>query len=79
MLRLLLTLVRAGALLLALLISLTARAETQWPLTITDAVGREVTIPARPKAVLLGSGFNLVALSLIHPDPVTCSPAGPAT
>jgi len=70
LLRLLLTLVRAGALLLALLISLTARAETQWPLTITDAVGREVTIPARPKAVLLGSGFNLVALSLIHPDPV---------
>jgi iron complex transport system substrate-binding protein len=58
-------------LLFALLVSFAARAETRWPLTVTDAVGREVTIPARPKAVLLGSGFNLVALSLIHPDPVS--------
>ncbi len=42
-----------------------------YPLTVTDATGREVTIPAEPRAVLLGSGFNLVALSLIHPDPVS--------
>ena len=47
------------------------RAEVQYPLTVTDALGREVTIPAEPKAILLGSGFNLVALSLIHPDPVS--------
>lgn len=40
-------------------------------MTVTDAVGRQVEIPAKPKAVLLGSGFNLVALSLIHPDPVS--------
>jgi iron complex transport system substrate-binding protein len=40
-------------------------------MTVTDAVGRAVTLPARPKAVLLGSGFNLVALSLSHPDPVS--------
>ncbi len=48
-----------------------ARADGRWPLTVTDATGREVTIPEKPKAVLLGSGFNLVALSLIHPDPVS--------
>jgi iron complex transport system substrate-binding protein len=48
-----------------------ARAEGPWPMTLTDAVGREVTIPAKPKAILLGTGFNLVALSLIHPDPVS--------
>ncbi|OWZ94154.1 ferrichrome ABC transporter [Sinorhizobium sp. LM21] len=55
----------------ALLFAVSARAESNWPMTITDAVGREVTIPAKPKAILLGSGFNLVALSLIHPDPVS--------
>lgn len=54
-----------------LLAVLPARAEVQYPLTVTDALGREVTIPAEPKAVLLGSGFNLVALSLVHPDPVS--------
>ncbi|OCP02562.1 ferrichrome ABC transporter [Ensifer sp. LC13] len=48
-----------------------ARAEGTWPMAVSDAVGREVTIPAKPKAILLGSGFNLVALSLIHPDPVS--------
>ncbi|NUS70763.1 MAG: ABC transporter substrate-binding protein [Ensifer adhaerens] len=55
----------------ALLFAVSARAEGNWPMTVTDAVGREVTIPAKPKAILLGSGFNLVALSLIHPDPVS--------
>ncbi|WP_173518172.1 ABC transporter substrate-binding protein [Ensifer sesbaniae] len=55
----------------ALALATAARAEGPWPMTVTDAVGREVTIPARPKAILLGSGFNLVALSLIHPDPVS--------
>lgn len=54
-----------------LLASLPARAEVQYPLTVTDALGRNVTIAAEPKAVLLGSGFNLVAISLIHPDPVS--------
>lgn len=54
-----------------LLAALPARAEVAYPLTVTDSLGREVTVPAEPKAVLLGSGFNLVALSLIHPDPVS--------
>ncbi|MGF6173983.1 ABC transporter substrate-binding protein [Ensifer sp. 4252] len=62
--------------LLALLVAITlfatgAGAESRWPLTVKDAAGREVTIPEKPKAILLGSGFNLVALSLIHPDPVS--------
>jgi iron complex transport system substrate-binding protein len=48
-----------------------AAAEQRFPMTITDAIGRQVTIKERPGAILLGSGFNLVALSLIHPDPVS--------
>jgi iron complex transport system substrate-binding protein len=48
-----------------------ARAESRWPVTVTDAIGRQVTIPKRPQAVILGTGFNLVALSLIHPDPIS--------
>ena len=55
----------------ALTLATAAHAEGQWPMTVTDAIGREVTLPAKPKAILLGSGFNLVALSLIHPDPVS--------
>ncbi|MDI7861783.1 ABC transporter substrate-binding protein [Rhizobiaceae bacterium n13] len=45
--------------------------DARWPLTITDALGREVTIQKKPEAILLGTGFNLIALSLIHPDPVS--------
>ncbi len=52
-------------------VALPLRAEIQYPLTVTDSLGRTVTIPAEPKAVLLGSGFNLVAISLIHPNPVS--------
>lgn len=48
-----------------------AQSNNHYPVTITDAIDRRVTIAAEPKAVLLGSGFNLVALSLIHPDPVS--------
>lgn len=47
------------------------KAETRWPLTVTDAVGRMVTIAKKPKSIILGTGFNLFALSLIHPDPVS--------
>ncbi|WP_440982442.1 ABC transporter substrate-binding protein [Shinella sumterensis] len=63
---------RALALLAFLLLAaLPVRAEVQYPLTVTDSFGREVTIPAAPKAILLGTGLDLVALSLIHPDPVS--------
>ncbi|OLP56490.1 ferrichrome ABC transporter [Rhizobium rhizosphaerae] len=44
---------------------------TDYPVTLTDSHGRSVTIPARPKAILLGTGFHLVALSLVDPDPVS--------
>jgi iron complex transport system substrate-binding protein len=37
--------------------------------TITDIHGRQVSIPAAPKRILLGEGHLLVAMSLIHPDP----------
>ncbi|MGK9168147.1 ABC transporter substrate-binding protein [Inquilinus limosus] len=56
-------------LLAGLLTGLPARAE--WPVTVTDAAGRQVTVPHQPRAVLLGAGINLVALSLIEPDPVS--------
>ncbi|SIQ24163.1 iron complex transport system substrate-binding protein [Rhizobium sp. RU20A] len=47
------------------------RAEPEgWPRTVTDSAGRSVVISAPPEHILLGSGFNLVALSLIDPDPV---------
>lgn len=67
---------RLFAVLVCLLLALsalsvgTASAST-YPLTVTDSIGRTVTIKEKPKAILLGSGFNLVALSLIHPDPVS--------
>ncbi|KQV84182.1 ABC transporter substrate-binding protein [Rhizobium sp. Root1220] len=48
-----------------------AKAQSRWPLTVTDAIGRSVTIAKKPTAIILGTGFNLVALSLIHPDPVS--------
>ncbi|MBB4095217.1 iron complex transport system substrate-binding protein [Ochrobactrum pecoris] len=48
-----------------------AIAEVTYPIHVKDALDRDVTIPAQPKSILLGSGFNLIALSLIHPDPVS--------
>lgn len=56
-------------LLLTCLLAPSVRAE--WPVTVTDAVGRQVTVPHQPRAVLLGAGINLVALALIDPDPVS--------
>lgn len=40
------------------------------PITVTDVVGREVTIPAPAKRVILGDGRQLVTLSLLVPEPV---------
>lgn len=42
-----------------------------WPRQVVDAAGRSVTLPRPPRRILLGSGFNLVPLSLLHPDPVS--------
>ena len=46
-----------------------ARAEA--PITITDIAGRTVTIQRPVKRVLLGEGRQLLAMSLLHPDPVS--------
>ncbi len=40
------------------------------PITVTDVVGREVTIPGPAKRVILGEGRQLITLSLLVPDPV---------
>ncbi|HWK99439.1 MAG TPA: ABC transporter substrate-binding protein, partial [Parapedobacter sp.] len=40
------------------------------PITVTDVVGREVTIPQPAKRVILGEGRQLITLSLLVPDPV---------
>ncbi len=39
-------------------------------ITVTDVVGREVTLDAPAKRVILGEGRQLVTLSLLVPDPV---------
>lgn len=59
-----------AALLAALgtLLSTAAKADT---ITVTDVAGRKVEIKRPVKRVLLGEGRQLLALSLIHPDPVS--------
>ena len=39
------------------------------PITVTDVVGREVTIPGPAKRVILGEGRQLITLSLLVEDP----------
>ncbi|ONG54974.1 ferrichrome ABC transporter [Pseudoroseomonas deserti] len=46
-------------------------AAASWPRQVVDAAGRTVTIARPPGRILLGSGFNLIPLSLLHPDPVS--------
>lgn len=45
--------------------------EAGWPRRVTDLLGRVVTIPARPRAILLGEGVHLLTLGMLHPDPVS--------
>src|SRR5690606_34645225 len=40
------------------------------PITVTDIVGREVTIPQPAKRVILGEGRQLITLALLVPVPV---------
>ena len=46
-------------------------AAESWPRRVTDLLGRVVTIPAPPRAVLLGEGFQILNLAMLHPDPVS--------
>jgi iron complex transport system substrate-binding protein len=55
-----------AALLCAL--ALPARAE---PITVTDLLGRSVTLPAPAKRIVLAQGRQLNALGLLHPDPIS--------
>ncbi len=59
--------IRSSALLLGLSSALQALAQ---PITVTDVVGREVTIPAPAKRIILGEGRQLITLSLLVPNPV---------
>lgn len=49
-------------------LALPARAE---PVTVTDLLGRSVTLPAPAKRIVLAQGRQLNALGLIHPDPIS--------
>lgn len=40
-------------------------------ITVTDIVGREVTLDAPAKRIILGEGRQLTTLALLHPDPVS--------
>ncbi|EHL97447.1 periplasmic binding protein [Acetobacteraceae bacterium AT-5844] len=62
-------LLHAAALLAMLVLALPAMA--QWPRTVTDVLGREVTLNQKPATLLLGESMQLLTLSLIHPDPVS--------
>ncbi|MCQ4159407.1 ferrichrome ABC transporter [Roseomonas sp. GC11] len=49
-----------------------ARAQgAAWPRRLTDLAGRTITLPRPARALLLATGFDLVALSLLHPDPAS--------
>lgn len=48
------------------------------PIVITDIAGRKVTIERPVKRVLLGEGRQLLAISLLHPDPVSLLAGWPA-
>ncbi len=58
-----------AVLLLVLVAALPARAE--WPRTVTDILGRTVTIEHEPRRILLAEGFQLITLALLDPDPVS--------
>jgi iron complex transport system substrate-binding protein len=55
----------------AMLMALADPAQAQWPRQVTDILGRQVTVQEPPRAVFLGESFQLLTLSLIHPDPVS--------
>jgi iron complex transport system substrate-binding protein len=57
------------ALLLAVL-ALFATPVAAAPITVTDIAGREVTLAAPAKKVILGDARDVLALALLHPDPV---------
>jgi iron complex transport system substrate-binding protein len=65
----------AGVALLTLVSASPAAAQAS--ATITDIRGRSVAIPRGPQRLLIDDGRYLIALSLIHPDPVSLLTAWP--
>lgn len=54
-----------------------ATASAQPTVTLTDIRGRSVTVPRGSNRLLIDDGRYLIALSLIHPDPVSVIAAWP--
>lgn len=46
-------------------------ARAQAPRRITDLLGREVSLPGPARRLVLGQGRHVLALALLHPDPVS--------
>jgi iron complex transport system substrate-binding protein len=59
-------------------IAIPAAASAQDVITVTDVAGREVTVRRPLRRVVLGEGRQLLALALIHPDPVSLLAGWPA-
>lgn len=55
----------AAAALLPLLSLATPAQATQYPLTVTDLAGRQVTIPRRPERIVLQDGRNISILAML--------------
>lgn len=60
-----------AALGLALAASTWGAAAVAQPITVTDIIGREVTLDGPAEKVVLGEGRLIVTLALIHPDPAS--------
>lgn len=52
--------------------------QAQETITVKDVAGREVTLSRPVKRIVLGEGRQLLALSLLHPDPASILAAWPA-
>ncbi|MDQ0457776.1 ABC transporter substrate-binding protein [Rhizobium paknamense] len=46
-------------------------AGAEQPIKLTDMAGREVTLPALPKRIILLEAHDLFTMSLLHPDPAS--------
>lgn len=53
-------------------------AKAQDSITVTDIAGRTVTVKRPVKHIVLGEGRQLLALALLHPDPVSIMAGWPA-
>lgn len=53
-----------------------AASSAQDVIKVTDIAGREVTVKRPLKRIVLGEGRQLIAMALIHPDPVALLRAG---